>query len=238
MRLQRRGRHRPVGQHAVAPRAPAPRSGSRARRSSARSPRPPGPGQQHHLGALDAAAGAADLLVVGDGRGRRPEVDDEAEVGLVEAHAERARGDERLDPVGEQVVLGGAALGVVGAAGVRRGRDAARAQERGQLLGRGDGQAVDDPAARQVAAGGRPARPSGARRSAAAAPTGAAIRARGPRAGPGRRRPRRRPAARRRRARPGRSRWRWSPAPACRSAARRAACGCAGSRAGSRGPSR
>jgi hypothetical protein len=33
-------------------------------------------------------------------------VDDEAEVGLVEAHAERARRDQRRDAVGEQVVLG------------------------------------------------------------------------------------------------------------------------------------
>src|SRR5690606_28169745 len=45
-------------------------------------------GQQDHLGAVDAAAGAADLLVVGDRGLRRAHVDDEAEVGLVEAHAE------------------------------------------------------------------------------------------------------------------------------------------------------
>jgi hypothetical protein len=60
-------------------------------------------------------------------------------------------GDERRDPVGEQVVLRRAALGVVGAPGVGRRLDAASAQERRELLGRRDGQAVDDAAARQVA---------------------------------------------------------------------------------------
>ena len=58
-----------------------------------------GPGQQQHVGALGGAAGAADLLVVGDGRRRRAEVHDEPEVGLVEAHAERAGRDQRLDLV-------------------------------------------------------------------------------------------------------------------------------------------
>ena len=71
------------------------------------------PGQQQHLGVLHAAAGAADLLVVGDRGGRRAEVHDEAEVGLVEAHAERGRGDQRLDPVGQQVLLGLLAVGVL-----------------------------------------------------------------------------------------------------------------------------
>jgi hypothetical protein len=107
--------------------------------------------QQHDLGPLDAAAGAPDLLVVGDGGLRRPEVDDEPEVGLVEAHAERARGDQRRDPVGEQVVLGGPALGVVGAARVRGRADPPGAQEGGELVGGGDRQAVDDAAARQLA---------------------------------------------------------------------------------------
>ena len=62
-------------------------------------------GQQHHLGVVDAAPGPADLLVVGDRRLRRAEVHHEAEVGLVEPHAQGAGGDQRLDPVGEQVLL-------------------------------------------------------------------------------------------------------------------------------------
>ena len=64
------------------------------------------------------AAGATDLLVVGDGGGRRTEVHDEPEVGLVESHAERGRRDEGLDPVAEQVRLEGLALGGVGLPGV------------------------------------------------------------------------------------------------------------------------
>ena len=63
--------------------------------------------QQHDVGVLDAAAGAADLLVVGDDRARRLVVHDERQVGLVVAHPERAGGDDRLDLVAEQPVLGG-----------------------------------------------------------------------------------------------------------------------------------
>ena len=48
------------------------------------------------------AAGPPDLLVVGDRRARRLVVDDEGEVGLVEAHAQRGGGDHDLDLVGEQ----------------------------------------------------------------------------------------------------------------------------------------
>ena len=78
--------------------------------------------QQDDVGVLDAAAGAADLLVVGDHRARRLVVHDEAQVGLVVAHPERARGDDRLDLVAEQPVLGGdPRIGLVLAA-VRRPR--------------------------------------------------------------------------------------------------------------------
>ena len=77
-----------------------------------------GAGQQQHVGVLGRAARAADLLVVGDGRRRRAEVQHEAEVGLVEAHAERARGDERLDLVALEQRLGLLALVGVGLAGV------------------------------------------------------------------------------------------------------------------------
>ena len=61
--------------------------------------------EQHRLGALDGPAGAADLLVVGDGRVGRAEVHAEAEVGLVVAHAERGGGDDRLQLVGAERVL-------------------------------------------------------------------------------------------------------------------------------------
>ena len=106
------------------------------------------PGQHDPVGVLDRATGPADLLVVGDGRAGPLVVDDEAEVGLVEAHPERDRRDERLHLVRDQGVLERLALlgrevGVVGA-----GVDALRAQERGHPLGVGDGQAVDDAAPR------------------------------------------------------------------------------------------
>ncbi len=118
------------------------------------------PGQQQHLGPVHAAPGPADLLVVGDRRAGRAEVHHEAEVGLVEAHAERGGGDQRLDPVGEQVGLGGAALGVLSAAGVGGHREAALAQEGRHLLGRGHGQGVDDAGAGEpVEVVGQPGEP-------------------------------------------------------------------------------
>ncbi len=62
-------------------------------------------GQEDAVGALDGAARAADLLVVGDRRARPLVVDDEAEVRLVEAHPERDRRHERLHLAGDQGVL-------------------------------------------------------------------------------------------------------------------------------------
>jgi hypothetical protein len=56
-------------------------------------------------------------------------VDDEAEVGLVEAHAERARRDQRLDGALPQRLLGDLALGGVRAAGVRDDGVAGRGEE-------------------------------------------------------------------------------------------------------------
>ena len=110
-----------------------------------------GPGQQQDVGRLHRAAGAADLLVVADRRRRRAEVDDEAEVGLVEAHAQRGRRHEGLDPVLPQRLLGVLAVGVVEPAGVGAHVVAGVAQQRGRLLRRRDGERVDDAAARQVA---------------------------------------------------------------------------------------
>ena len=57
-----------------------------------------------------ARPGAADLLVVGDRRAGPLVVDDEPEVGLVEAHPQRDRRDERLHLVGDERVLEGLAL--------------------------------------------------------------------------------------------------------------------------------
>ena len=60
---------------------------------------------EYDVGAVDAAAGAPHLLVVGDGGGGRPEVDDEGEVGLVEAHPQRGGGHQRAQPVLAQVLF-------------------------------------------------------------------------------------------------------------------------------------
>ncbi|CAM5653501.1 hypothetical protein SALBM135S_01780 [Streptomyces alboniger] len=70
-------------------------------------------GKEQYVGVLDATARAPDLLVVRDRRGRRAEVDHEAQVGLVEAHAERRRRDQRLDAVLLEVGLGLEPVGVL-----------------------------------------------------------------------------------------------------------------------------
>ena len=84
------------------------------------------PGQEDAVGMLDGATGATDLLVVGDGRARPLVVDDEAEVGLVEAHPERDRRDERLQLVGDEGVLERLALLGREVRVVRAGIDALR----------------------------------------------------------------------------------------------------------------
>ncbi len=66
--------------------------------------------QEHDIGVLDGAAGAADLLVVGDDRARSLVVHDERQIGLVIPHAKRARGHHRLDVVAVQALLRGHAL--------------------------------------------------------------------------------------------------------------------------------
>ena len=121
-----------------------------------------GAAQQDDLGVVDAAAGAADLLVVGDHRAGRLVVDDPAEVGLVVAHAERARGDDRLDVVAQQPLLDGdRARSVSDLAGVRLGGDALRVQPLRDGVGVALGERVDDARARQLAAGASPARRGG-----------------------------------------------------------------------------
>ena len=71
---------------------------------------------------LAVATGAADLLVVAFEAPRQRGVDDGADVGLVDAHAEGDGGDDDLELAGEELLLHAlAALGVearvVGAAG-------------------------------------------------------------------------------------------------------------------------
>ncbi len=108
------------------------------------------PGRSTTSARSHRAPGPADLLVVGDGRGRRAEVHDEAEVRLVEPHAQRAGGHQRLDPVRQQVRLRGQPLLRIGLAGVGRDREPALAQELRDLLRGGDGERVHDPGARQL----------------------------------------------------------------------------------------
>ncbi len=87
-------------------------------------------------------------------------MDHEAEVGLVEAHAEGRGRHERLDPVLLEVGLGLEPVGVLRAARVRGDREAALPQEGRGLLGGGDRQRVDDPGARQfVQVLGEPGQP-------------------------------------------------------------------------------
>ncbi len=117
-------------------------------------------GQDDPVGMLDRAPRTPDLLVVGDGRAGPLVVDDEPEVGLVEAHPERDRGHERLQLVGDEGVLERLALLGREVGVVRAGIDAGRAQERGDALRVGDRQAVDDAAARPSTGSARRARPA------------------------------------------------------------------------------
>ena len=105
--------------------------------------------QQDHVGVIDAAPGAADLLVVGHHRAGRLEVHDEGQVGLVVAHAERAGGDHGLDLVAQQALLGGDPLLGLLLAAVGERSDAVGGEERRDLLGVALGQRVDDARARQ-----------------------------------------------------------------------------------------
>ena len=194
--------------------------------------------QQHDLGALDRAAGAADLLVVGDDGAGRLVVDDEAEVGLVVAHPERAGGDHRLEVVAQQPLLDlDAGLGrAVPAVGL--GGDPVAAQPLRDQVGVALGERVDDPRARQLRQVlDEPGEPVGLAgevddlEAQARAPERPAV-------GAQRRRRGRRSAAPRRRPPRGRWRSRSCTAPARPPAAARACRRSAGSRAGSRGPSR
>ena len=100
--------------------------------------------QQDPVGVVHAPARSSDLLVVGDGGAGSLVVDDEAQVGLVEAHAQGDRGHQHLEVVGEQPELQRLALVLAQAGAVRLGVDAPLAQEGGDPLGVIDRQAVDD----------------------------------------------------------------------------------------------
>ena len=109
------------------------------------------PREQQHVGALGGTAGAADLLVVGNRRGRSTEMDHEAEVRLVESHAERARGDQRFELVVLELTLQLFALVGVRTAGVGTHLMTGLAQESSGVLGSRHRERVDDAAARHVA---------------------------------------------------------------------------------------
>ncbi len=67
--------------------------------------------EQDGAGGVAVAAGAADLLVVGLDRGGQGVVDDGADVGLVDAHAEGDGGDDDLELAGEELGLDALARG-------------------------------------------------------------------------------------------------------------------------------
>ena len=64
--------------------------------------------EQHAAGELAIPPGAARLLVVGLGCGGQGPVDHEADLRLVDAHAERAGGDDHVEPIVEKVLEGAA----------------------------------------------------------------------------------------------------------------------------------
>lgn len=103
-----------------------------------------GAGDQNHVGSLGGAAGAADLLVVGDRGSRGTDMDDESEVGFVEAHTEGRCRNERFDVVGEKVRFHRYAFGGVCLAGVGTGFAPLRGECFGEVLCPTDGEGVDD----------------------------------------------------------------------------------------------
>ena len=105
--------------------------------------------QEDAVGVVEGTPGAPNLLVVGDDRPGYLKVDDEAEVGLVEAHAKGRGGDEGLDAILEEGLFEGDASIVLVAAGVGVDGVALQAKPRGDAVGVALGEGIDDPAAGQ-----------------------------------------------------------------------------------------
>src|SRR5690348_9431274 len=108
-------------------------------------------GEERAARGAAVASGAAGLLSVGFERAGKLVVDDEAHIGLVYAHAEGDGGDDDASTSGDEVVLGGVALGALHAGVVvQRAHAAAPAQELGYLLAAVARADVDDAAAGSV----------------------------------------------------------------------------------------
>ncbi len=81
----------------------------------------------------------------------------ETEVRLVEPHAERRGGDQRLDAVGQQISFELFAFGGFGGSGVGGHLEAPLTQQRRHIAGLRNGERVDDPRAGQrLEVGGQP----------------------------------------------------------------------------------
>ena len=106
--------------------------------------------QEHDLRTVERAAGAAHLLVVRDHRAGRLVVDDEPEVRLVVAHAERAGGHDRLEVVAQQLLLDLDPAFALDLAAVGLGGDAPVRQPVGDDLRVALGERVHDPGAREL----------------------------------------------------------------------------------------
>ena len=84
---------------------------------------------------------------------------DEAEVRLVEPHAQRRGGDQRLDPVGQQIGFQLFAFGGFGGSGVGGHLVALLTQQRRDVAGLRNGQGVDDArAGKRIDMRGKPSR--------------------------------------------------------------------------------
>ena len=100
--------------------------------------------EQEGLAGLAVAAGAPDHLDVPLERVRVVDEADEPHIGLVDAHAERRRGDDHLCPSGHEVVLNARALLGFEARVVVLGPDSMAAEDARELLRRSPRARVDD----------------------------------------------------------------------------------------------
>ena len=106
--------------------------------------------EQQGVGACTVAPGASGLLVVAFERIAHRVVDDEAHVGLVDAHAEGVGRDHHPHAARDPLLLSLRPLGMAQPAVVGRGRDALLPQQIGDLLRRLARAHVDDARARDV----------------------------------------------------------------------------------------